>query len=146
MVKNEMMHPENEATKSRRGWLAILLGVIFSLGAIALVFREVNGSEVWEQVRQADERYLIAMLSMYPIAMTVRAYRWRLLLHSRLAYWRGFHIINVGYFLNAVLPFRIGEFARILLVSREPEQNIGAGLSAGTGERLFDLLMALFFF
>ncbi|HLA42020.1 MAG TPA: lysylphosphatidylglycerol synthase transmembrane domain-containing protein, partial [Aggregatilineales bacterium] len=58
-------------------------------------------------------------------------------------YWRGFHIINVGYFLNAVLPFRIGEFARILLVSREPEQNIGVGLSAVTVERLFDLMMAL---
>ena len=134
---------EHSPPTSRGSWIAILISTLISVGTIVLLFQEVNFDEFTQQLRDADYRYILALLLAYPPAMTIRALRWQELLKSNIEYWRGFHIINLGFLFNTVLPFRIGEFTRILLVSREPKLNMGAGLSAVTVERLFDLMMAL---
>jgi len=128
---------------SRKNMFALFISALVSLGTLFLLFRQVDFDDLSAQLRAADWRYLLGILVLYPLSMLIRAYRWQLLLKEKLAYWRGFHIVNVSYFLNVALPFRLGEIARILLVSREPRQNVGAGLSALTVERLFDLLLAL---
>lgn len=123
----------------------VLLGVgaLVSLGAIGLLFAQVDIHEVIENIRQAEAAYILILLPLYPLSMYLRSVRWQHFLQAHLPFWRAFHITNIGYFFNAVLPLRLGEVVRILLMGREPNQSAGAGLSALTLERLLDLAFAL---
>ena len=127
----------------KQNWLPLLLSALISLGAVVLLFREVDFDELSRQIRDADYRFIVGLLAFYPIAMLVRAWRFKRIMRESIDYWRNFHIINIGYFFSVALPFRLGEIARVLLIRREPNQSIGAGLSAVTLERLFDLMFAL---
>jgi uncharacterized protein (TIRG00374 family) len=123
--------------------IAFGLGLLISGVSVLFLFAQVPLSEVLAQMQKADPTTFVAMLATYPLAMFVRTWRWRLLLVEPLGYSRALHINNINYFFNTVLPFRIGELARVVLLSREPRQTIGAGVSSVTVERLFDLMMAL---
>lgn len=127
----------------KQGRLGLLVSLLFSVGAIALLFRQVNLSDLAEGIRNADPLYLALMMAIYPLGMLLRAYRWCWLLEAPLPFWRGFHIVNIAYLFNTVLPFRLGEVTRILLMGREPKHSAGEAISATTLERLFDLLIAL---
>ncbi len=130
-------------TISLKSLLPLVLSAIFSIGAIGILFSQVNFEEVVENIRQAEAAYLLLLIGVYPFSMYIRSVRWQHFLQAHLPFWRAFHITNIGYFFNAVLPFRLGEVARILLMSREPQQSAGAGLSGITLERLLDLSIAL---
>ncbi|MBZ0305192.1 MAG: flippase-like domain-containing protein, partial [Anaerolineae bacterium] len=121
----------------------LLLGAAISIGAVVILFSQVNFKEVIENIRRANVIYLLLLALMYPVSMYIRSVRWQHFLQAHLPFWRAFHITNIGYFFNAVLPFRLGEFVRILLMSREPQHSAGAGFSALTLERLLDLSFAL---
>jgi hypothetical protein len=103
----------------------------------------VDIGEMLTQIGQADPRYLALMMTLYPLGMLMRAFRWGFLLEAPLGFWRGWHIVNIAYLFNTVLPFRLGEVTRILLMRREPGHSAGGAISATTLERLFDLMLAL---
>jgi uncharacterized protein (TIRG00374 family) len=124
-----------------RRHLFFLLGAAVSVAAVAYLFSRVDIDTVLTTIRRARYEYLLLMVGVYPLSMAIRAFRWQQLLIQRLDFWRAFHITNIGYFLNAVLPFRLGEVSRVIMMSRE--QTAGAGLSALALERIMDLLFAL---
>lgn len=134
---------QTQAATSQRGWLPILLGALVSGGAILLLFSQVDLEEFFDHLRNADQTYILGMILLYPVAIVVRAIRWQVLLREPMSFWRAMHIQNIGFMLNTLLPLRLGEVARVLLMSREPKQGAGAGLSALTLERLLDVIMAL---
>ena len=59
-----------------------------------------------------------AILLLLFAGLITRAFRWRVLLDNELPFPRTFSIMNVAYLVNGVLPLRIGEVARVYLVSR----------------------------
>lgn len=128
---------------SLKNMVLVGVGALVSLGAIGFLFSQVDINEVIENIRQAETAYILILLPLYLLCMYLRSVRWQHLLQAHLPFWRAFHITNIGYFFNAVLPLRLGEVVRILLMSREPNQSAGAGLSALTLERLLDLAFAL---
>ena len=71
--------------------------------------------------------------------LAARAISWRILLAEKLPLRKVFDVINIGYLLNAILPFRIGEVGRAYLISRD--QAIGAPKIFGTivVERFLDI-------
>ena len=82
--------------------------------------------------------------------MVVRAFAWRTVIvqampppHPRFSL--VFSAFSIGLFANAVLPGRIGELARVgVLTRRMPEQEGAWGLLLGTvfAHRVFDLIAA----
>jgi glycosyltransferase 2 family protein len=128
---------------TRNQLFAIAVSAAASLLALYLMFRGIDFDEFSQQIKDARLEYVVAVVLVYPLGMLLRVVRWPLLLEKPLPFWRSFHIINIAYLFNAVLPFRLGEVVRILLNTREPEQTAGASISAATIERLFDLMMAL---
>jgi hypothetical protein len=57
-----------------------------------------------------------------------------------------FHIQNIGYMLTNILPFRLGDFARAVLIGNVPPATISLGLSTMVVERIFDLLFIVILF
>lgn len=135
-------------------WRILLLGVIVSGAAIFMIASQINLDLLGEALRTGlDGRglfWLLASAVLMTIGLMARAVRWRVLLSGGLPLGRAFHIMNIAYLVNGLLPLRIGEVARLWLASR-PSSNGTSGIpifkSASTVivERLLDLLAVVLF-
>lgn len=124
-----------------RNW-RYLLGAAFLLGFAALIVTSVDLVSIRDALITADYRWLPLVAVIYVLALFARAARWYILLGKRLSLRKAFHVSNIGYMLNALLPLRAGEVARVLLATREtPPVPMMTTLSTILLERLFDLLI-----
>lgn len=71
-----------------------------------------------------------------------RAMAWRTTLMEQAAYKDTFFVLNQGYLLNNVLPFRLGELGRALLLGGRAGLRFWRVLSSIVVERVFDLGIA----
>jgi len=112
-----------------------------SLLATIFVLRELDFPLLGEALTQARFIYILPCVALLVIGLFARAMRWRILLSGGLPFWRSFHIMNVAYLVNGVLPLRIGEVARIFLASRvtPPVPMVKTAVTVVV-ERLLDLL------
>jgi uncharacterized membrane protein YbhN (UPF0104 family) len=80
-------------------------------------------------------------LAVSIVGLWLRSIRWRVLLNDRLSPRDSFHVLNVSYFINGVLPLRVGELARAALAARaDPPVRVLTSLSTILVERLIDTL------
>jgi uncharacterized protein (TIRG00374 family) len=108
-----------------------------SLIALVALIYFIDVGDVKEDLFQADYRYLIPVLALYILALMTRAIAWRILLLDAIPYRDVFLTLNAGYLLNNILPLRLGELGRALILGRH-----GLGfwrvLSTILVERAFD--------
>ncbi len=107
---------------------------------------------VLQAIQQADLRYILIGLFASITWLFIRAQVWRTLLRNRPSYTQAFFTTAEGYLLNNLLPFRLGEFARSLLMAQKIHISFWEVFSTVILERLLDiifsvsvLVMALFF-
>jgi uncharacterized protein (TIRG00374 family) len=107
-----------------------LVSLALSAGFVALSLRGTDLRTVVQQMLSADPRPLLGYLALLLCIHLVRTVRWGLLLRpvGRVSFFRLNTATAVGYMLLMVLPLRLGEFARPLLVSR-PQRGDGPILS-----------------
>jgi glycosyltransferase 2 family protein len=126
-------------------WLNIGLGVAFSIGALLLALNGVPLDQVGGQLANGNYFWLIPCIVLSLIGLALRAVRWRELLNNRITLGHSYNILNVGYFLNAILPARLGEVARTYLATRlNPPIPVFTTLSTIVVERLIDTLTVVF--
>jgi glycosyltransferase 2 family protein len=124
-----------------RNWRIGLLGLAVSLLAIYFILSEINIDLLDDALKSARFEYILPCVALLLAGLVTRAFRWRLLLSDGLSLMQTFHIMNVAYLVNGVLPLRIGEVARAFLASRaEPPVPIFKSISTIVVERLLDLL------
>ncbi len=119
-----------------RWWIGIAISVLF----LFLVVRGVDPAQFAEKLRSANYLWLLPALVSLIVSIVLRAWRWRSLLEGQVGPARTFSVINVGYLLNNVLPFRLGDLARAYLISRQTAISGARGLSSIVLERVADLL------
>lgn len=124
-------------------WLTFGLGAVVSMGIfVALVGSELDA--VQNELARARYIYLLPCALLLFAGLLTRAMRWHILLDKKVSVWHSFHIMNVGYFVSSILPFRIGDFARAWLTSRlKPPVSGFTSLSTIVVERLVDLLFVV---
>lgn len=121
-----------------------LLGALISVLAIYFIVSQVNLTQLIEALAQARYRYVVPVLVILALGLYTRALRWRTLLNDGIAPVKAFHILNVSYFVNGILPLRLGEVARAYLASRaQPPVPLLRSASTIIVERLLDLLAVL---
>ncbi|NBD35662.1 MAG: flippase-like domain-containing protein, partial [Chloroflexi bacterium] len=108
-----------------RQWWGNLLRIGLSLATLALLWREVGASDVWEVLRAANLALLLAAWGLFLVGIVVRTFRWRALLHGlglRPPFWQLLRLYLVGGFFNAFLPSGFGgDVVRVLeLAQGEP--------------------------
>lgn len=124
----------------KKRWSSIILGVVISVVALALLLRrDLTG--VRDELLHARYWAVAPCVALSVAGLWLRGVRWRVLLNGRLPLTRSFHILNVSYFINGVLPLRVGELARAVLAARaEPPVPVLTSLSTIVVERLLDTL------
>jgi hypothetical protein len=85
----------------------------------------------------------MVLLSFY-----LRAFRWQIILTTsrKIPVWRAYHPMMIGFMINCILPGRLGEVARPIILQKKENIPFTTGLATVAAERLFDicLLLALF--
>lgn len=116
------------------------LGLLVTIGCFVALFQLVDPAELLAVFRRANYGALLLCCGLIWIFLLLRAVRWQILL-KRQAGWRPiFHIQNIGYMLTMLLPFRLGDVARAILVGNLPGVRVAQGASTMVVERLLDVL------
>ncbi len=134
-----MTHPQQQ---KRQLWL----GITISLISLGVIFWFINPRAIWTEITQANYIYLLPFLPCLLLFLIFRAFRWCLLLKHQPSLSDAFHIQNIGYMLNMLLPFRLGEVGRVLLISQNQKITVLQSGSTLVTERLFDLLFFVILF
>jgi hypothetical protein len=101
--------------------------------------------ELFEAFRQADLRWLLAVLVLGWLSHVSRAWRWRYLLEPlghRVGFWNSYHAVMAGYFMNMLLP-RAGEASRAVTLYRSEQVPFERGFGSILAERAVDMVMLL---
>lgn len=127
---------------SWRFWAGVLVSVV----TLALLVLLVDRRELVEALLTANYLYLAPAIGLYFIGQWFRALRWQYLLSpiASIPARRLYPVIIIAYMANNVLPARLGELVRaILLARREPAVSVPASIATLSVERLYDGLTLL---
>ena len=96
--------------------LRFVIGLMLSLVALAVMILFIDWKEVTAAFKQVNILIVAPLSFLLVFALLCRAYAWRIILDEKISLSQSFLIINAGYFVNTILPFRIGELARVYLL------------------------------
>jgi len=126
----------------KRQW-KLWIGLAISAVALAMALLGIDLRRVAETLAQAEYVYLIPAAAGMLAYLVTRSIRWRLLLGSDVSFSRCFWVTNVGYLVSNVLPFRLGDPARAVVIGQDEKISTAAALSTVVVERVLDLLMVV---
>jgi dolichyl-phosphate beta-glucosyltransferase len=119
--------------------LSTLVGIAISLLAISWLAKTIEGEDFLTKLKQGDLRLLLAAALLMVVSYLVRALRWPFFFNSSPPSLKGsYRCVTVGFFMNNVLPARMGEFVRAHLGSIETGLGRTRVLATIAGERLLD--------
>jgi uncharacterized protein (TIRG00374 family) len=128
------------------------LGMAISIVCLAALLLFIKPADILEALRHTQFGWLALAALALVLFLVLRAVRWRFLLNSgqardaNLHYAIVFHVQNIGYMLSNILPFRLGDVARAVLIGNVPPMTISRGLSTMVAERIFDLAFVVILF
>jgi glycosyltransferase 2 family protein len=125
-----------------RSLLRWLPGIAVTSLAIFLLGRLVDWGTFFSALRSIPIGIILLSIVIYLVSMVARALCWQFLLQRKASPQRVVLALNLGYFFNNILPFRIGELARAFLLGRRSHLGTFHVLSTIVVERSYDLAIA----
>ena len=125
----------------KRRIVNIVISVVVALLFIQLAVRNVDLTELWQQMKMATFYWLPFFIVALLASHWMRAERWRLLLTNEDTYVPRstlFAGVMLGYVFNNVVP-RLGEISRPVYVAKKQGLSSSNLLGTIVVERLFDL-------
>ena len=132
-----------QATTQQKRQFWIGMGV--SLLCLMLIFLLIDPRKIWQALLTAKYGYFAMGVGSFFAFLLLRAMRWRFMLNNDIKFWQIFHIQNIGFMGNYLLPARLGELIRAILAGNVPPISVGQSISTMVVERLLDVIfMATF--
>ena len=120
--------------------LSLSLGAILSLIALYGAFRGVPIGDLWQYLTHIHFLWIFPAALLVLIAFVLRALRWQIIVGTfqPVGFSQAYHPLMVGFMLNCILPGRIGEIARPIILKREKNIAFTTGLATVAAERVLD--------
>lgn len=133
--------------------LAITVGIPLSIIFLFLALRKVDLNETFNTLKETNYLYIIPGILAFIIDFSLRAFRWKYLLEpiKKCRFFDLQSIVFIGFFSNSILPMRMGEIIRALMVGEKEEISKTGAIATIAVERVLDgfaiiiLLIAPFF-
>jgi uncharacterized protein (TIRG00374 family) len=125
--------------------IKFVLSSLVSLILVYFAFRDLEWLAFWEALKSIDYPILFAGAVVLVTSNIVRAARWKILLSPQKSIKRKhlFEATMIGYMGSNVLPFKLGEVLRALVVSKRHDVSVtGVGASIVV-ERSLDIVSFL---
>jgi uncharacterized protein (TIRG00374 family) len=131
---NAVPPPENKFR-----WSRLLVGALFSVLALWVILRNVDLQETYAAWQGMDLRYFPPAFALFIGTVLARSFAWRAILGNKITPTKAFFTENEGYFLNNVLPFRLGEVGRAVILNLTTRLSFWEVFSTIIIERIFDM-------
>ncbi|HEV2126137.1 MAG TPA: lysylphosphatidylglycerol synthase transmembrane domain-containing protein [Chloroflexota bacterium] len=125
--------------------LRTVASFLFGIAILFTLFRvtAIDPAELWEQFQKVDGRvYALAALS-YTLTFPFRGLRWQRLLRNagaRLPVVPLTEVLFISWFVNSVLPGKLGDVYRGYLIKQEFRLSLSRTIGTIVAERVVDLL------
>ncbi|MDD4254483.1 MAG: lysylphosphatidylglycerol synthase transmembrane domain-containing protein [Methanofollis sp.] len=120
--------------------LAKGVALIVTIILLALLFSQIDLSDIVTTIANIDPLYLVAGFFLYTSSYFFRALRFHILLNREVGLRTLFRIVCVHNMVNGILPARTGELSYIYLLKKVDGRNVGEGVSTLTIARIFDFI------
>jgi uncharacterized membrane protein YbhN (UPF0104 family) len=125
-----------------RRWFGVVFGILISTVTIFLVLQWAGWEPLVTALEQVDMRLIFMAVVVFLVSMLARVLCWRELLDRKYSIWQVLAALNEGYLINNILPWRLGEFGRAILLGRKGGSGTLSVLSTILIERLLDVFIA----
>jgi uncharacterized protein (TIRG00374 family) len=120
----------------------MLPGFLVTFVALAVLYFFIDLDTLATAFALQDYRWLPLVILAFFGTLLTRTQAWRTILEGRANFKESFLVISQAYLLNNVLPFRLGELGRALLLSGRVSLSFWRVFSTVVVERVFDLGIA----
>ena len=124
----------------RKQKIVTILGFFISITLLYLSLRGLSFKEILTTLDRADYRLVFIPLLFVAFAATGCAFRWSKVSGGKVRFRDTFTALMIGFFVNNVLPARIGEVARGYVLSKRTGLSLTYSLSTVLADRFFDLV------
>jgi uncharacterized protein (TIRG00374 family) len=123
-------------------------GLIISVIALYFAFKNVPLAELFSYLISINYFWILPAAALVLFCFVLRAWRWRIILESlnKIGIWRAYHPMMIGFMINCVLPGRLGEVARPVILQQKEKVPFSTGLATVVAERIFDICILLLLF
>jgi glycosyltransferase 2 family protein len=127
--------------------LSLPIGIFISALALYLSFRRIPIGELISYLREIDYIWVLPTILLVGLAFVLRVFRWQLILNTseNVTYSQAYHPLMIGFMLNCILPGRVGEAARPLILAGRNRVPFSTGIATVATERLLDGIFLIAF-
>ena len=128
--------------------ISFIAGVLLSAVAFYFASKKVSIAELFKYLASINYLWVLPAVLVTVISFMLRAVRWQIILEStrRISFRSAFHPMMIGFMINCVLPGRLGEVARPVILQKEEKVPFATGLATVVAERVFDICLLLLLF
>ncbi len=128
--------------------LSFAVGLVVSVAALYLALKNVPIKDLADYVLRINLFWTLPTLVLIMMSFVLRAVRWRLILDSsiRLSFFQAYHPLMIGFMINCVLPGRVGEVARPVIIKQKDGVPFSTGIATVAIERFFDAVFLVILF
>jgi uncharacterized protein (TIRG00374 family) len=128
--------------------ISFIVGLVISAAALYFAFRNVPVSDLIKYLASINYLWVLPSLVAVMTSFYLRAIRWQIILTStrKITIGRAFHPMMIGFMINCILPGRLGEIARPIILQKKEKVPFTTGLATVAAERMFDICLLLLLF
>ena len=128
--------------KRERLFLKLTASVLIGLLLLAIWFALSDLGVIWDHIRNVNLTYIMLGLVFYTISYVLRSYRWKLLLSQikDISLKRVFMLFMTGNLINFMVPIRLGELAKAMMLKKVHDIPISLSLPSILLDKIADLL------
>jgi len=133
------VHPVIDLLRRPTTWLGLLVTTL----SLIVLLSVINFSDLSVILGGADLRFIVLGIGLLTLTVFVRAFRWQAVLRAGTPLRAAFDAENIGMMINNLLPLRLGEPARALVLTRTTGVPVAEGLSSIVIIRVADMIAIL---
>ena len=128
-------------------FISLVAGVILSVVALYFAFRNVPFNDLLNYLGSINYLWMLPAVLLVFVSFFIRAVRWRLILATthQIDFRQAFHPLMIGFMINCILPGRVGEFARPMILQKKQKIPFATGIATVAAERIFDVAALIIF-
>lgn len=128
--------------------LKIILGCLISLILIYLCIRNIDFKQSLSLIKNADISLIFIGVFFYVLSYLVRSIRWEYILAplKKIKPFKSFFFLIFGFFMNNILPLRLGEIVRALVAGEKLQISRSGVFATVIVERLMDVIIFIICF
>ncbi len=128
--------------------ISLILGLAVSILTLYLAFRNVPFNDLIIYLASINYVWILPAVVVILLSFALRAYRWKIILESagKIRFWQSFHPLMIGFMINCILPARVGEVARPVILQKKENIPFSTGLATVAAERVFDVGILIILF